>query len=274
MREEVIQPSQESRLVDGVNLQDVSYLRTQISNVVFVGEIGARDEEWVLIDAGMATSADAILREAEDRFGRSRPRCILLTHGHFDHVGALIPLAHHYDVPIYAHPLELPFLTGQADYLPPDATVGGGMMSLLSPLYPYHGIDMGDAMRPLPADGTVPGLPEWRWIHTPGHTEGHVSLFRDRDRAVIAGDAFVTVRQESAYAVLTQREELHGPPAYFTTDWNAARHSVRLLQALQPKWAVTGHGKPMYGHALSDGLEALAHDFDKVSRPAHGRYVQ
>lgn len=272
MEKDVFSGQNELQLVDDRNLQDVRYLRTQISNVVLVGEIGAQDEGWVLIDAGMPGSEQAILREVEDRFGLTRPHCIILTHGHFDHVGALIPLAHHYDVPIYAHALELPYLTGQADYPPADPTVGGGLMSLISKVYPKHGIDMGDAVRMLPEDGTVPGLPEWRWIHTPGHTEGHVSLFRERDRAMIVGDAFTTVKQESAYAVLTQNEELHGPPAYFTTDWDMARHSVRRLQAMQPQWAVTGHGRPMHGQLLRDGLEALARDFDIVARPAHGRY--
>ena len=41
-------------------------------------------------------------------------------------------------------------------------------------------------------------MPGWRWVHTPGHTAGHVSLFRDADRTLIAGDAFVTTKQESA----------------------------------------------------------------------------
>ena len=42
------------------------------------------------------------------------------------------------------------------------------------------------------------------------------------DRTLIAGDAFITTKQESAYAVATQRPELHGPPMYFTPDWRSA----------------------------------------------------
>ena len=69
---------------------------------------------------------------------------------------------------------------------------------------------------------------------TPGHTPGHVSLWRADDQAVIAGDAFITTSQESVYAVMTQREELHGPPQYFTTDWDAAKLSVQKLADLNP----------------------------------------
>jgi glyoxylase-like metal-dependent hydrolase (beta-lactamase superfamily II) len=116
-------------------------------------------------------------------------------------------------------------------------------------------------------------MSDWEWHHTPGHTPGHVSLFRARDRALVAGDAFVTTKQESLSAVWAQREELHGPPMYYTPDWDAARASVQRLAQLAPSVAVTGHGLPMRGPGLAEGLDALARDFDRVARPAYGRYV-
>lgn len=109
-----------------------------------------------------------------------------------------------------------------------------------------------------------------RWIHTPGHTPSHISLFRDKDRTLIAGDAFVTVKQESLYKVITQQKEVNGPPRYLTTDWEAARNSFK---ALKPSVAVTGHGKPVYGKELSDGLERLVQEFDRIAIPDHGRFV-
>jgi glyoxylase-like metal-dependent hydrolase (beta-lactamase superfamily II) len=100
-----------------------------------------------------------------------------------------------------------------------------------------------------------------------------VSFFRDADRALIAGDAFVTTKQESALAVLTQRPELHGPPMYFTPDWESAWRSVKALAALEPQLAVTGHGQPMRGPQLAADLHDLARDFDVRAMPSHGRYV-
>ena len=64
-------------------------------------------------------------------------------------------------------------------------------VATLSRFFPRRPIDLGDAILPLPDDGSIPGIGEWRWIHTPGHSPGHVSLFRDYDRALVAGDAFV-----------------------------------------------------------------------------------
>lgn len=74
-------------------------------------------------------------------------------------------------------------------------------MPLLAPLFPRRPIDVSRWLQRLPEDGSVPQMPGWRWIHTPGHTPGHISFWRERDRTIIAGDAFITTNQESAYAV-------------------------------------------------------------------------
>lgn len=113
----------------------------------------------------------------------------------------------------------------------------------------------------------------FRWIHTPGHSPGHVSLFREGDRALIAGDAFATVKQEYLDKVLTQEQEISAPPRYLTTDWKAAKESVVKLEALKPTVAVTGHGLPMSGELLSNSLEKLVREFDSIATPDHGKYV-
>ena len=255
-------------------LDDLAYLCTQIVNVVFVGRPGGGDRSWVLIDAGMPGNAQRIIKAAENRFGPGiRPSAIVMTHGHFDHVGSLGPLADAWDAPIYAHRFELPYLTGRSAYPPPDTTVGNGLFSAMSWLFPPGPFDLGDRVRPLPEDGSVPGLPDWRWVATPGHTPGHISLFRDSDRSLIAGDAFITTRQESILSVMTQRVEIHGPPMYYTPDWASSARSVLDLAALRPDIAITGHGIPLRGPALRTSLDFLARDFERIAVPPHGRYV-
>jgi glyoxylase-like metal-dependent hydrolase (beta-lactamase superfamily II) len=145
-------------------------------------------------------------------------------------------------------------------------------MSVMSALFPKAPIDLGSRVHALPADGSVPGMLGWRWIPTPGHSPGHVSYVRDVDRTLVAGDAFVTTKQESFVAALTQREEMHGPPMYFTPDWESARESLRHLASYAPTVAITGHGPPMRGERLRRALEQLAAHFDEWARPAHGRY--
>ena len=254
---------------------DVARLRIAFVNVYFVGS-ARRDgaKPWALVDAGLSSGAAQILGIAAERYGPDvRPSAIILTHGHFDHVGALEALLGVWDVPVYAHSLELPFLTGRSDYPPPDPTVGGGLIARLSPLFPERGIDLSGRIQSLPSNGDVPGMPGWHWVHTPGHAPGHVSLFRASDRTLIAGDAVTTTKPESVFAVATQRQELHGPPAYFTIDWDAARQSAATIASLKPALLATGHGDPMSQETLADDLAELARDFDRRERPRRGRYV-
>ncbi|WP_237479720.1 MBL fold metallo-hydrolase [Lichenibacterium dinghuense] len=254
---------------------DIAYRRLAMVNAVFVGEMSAGDRGWVLVDAGVMGTRGLIEAAAAARFGPgARPSAIVLTHGHFDHVGALEELVAAWDVPVYAHPLEMPFLDGSSAYPPGDPSVGGGLMASLAGLYPTKPVDVSGRLRPLPEDGSVPEMEGWRWIHTPGHAPGHVSLWREEDRALIVGDAFVTTAPESAYATAVQAPEIHGPPRYFTVDWAASRDSVVRLAALRPALVVTGHGRAMAGEAMLAGLDALARDFDAVAVPAEGRYVE
>lgn len=254
-------------------LPDLYQYTVQIVNVVFYGE--PNKDDFVLIDAGMPYSADKIIEVAKHRFGvDSRPKAIILTHGHFDHVGAVIELIKYWNVPVYAHKLELPHLTGEEDYQDPDTTVNGGLVAKMSSLFPEQAVNLKDHVQALPEDGSVPFMPDFRWIHTPGHTQGHVSLYREKDGALVAGDAFITVKQDSLYNVLTQKVSIYGPPRYFTTDWAEAERSVQKLEELKPGAVITGHGQPLVGKELTDRLHLLVNNFNEIAKPNSGRYVE
>ena len=244
-----------------------AYLPLTIENVYFVGEPG---QPWILVDAGVPGMTARILAAVAERYGENaRPEAILLTHGHTDHAGSAAALAETWNVPIYVHPLEFPYLTGKSKYPPKDPTVGGAM-ALLSRVFPMDVTDLTGLLQPLPDGGVVPGLPDWQWHFTPGHSPGHVSYFNADKSVLLAGDAFATVNLNSFAALLTKKQDISLPAPPFTCDWDAARKSVALLAGLDPIAIGAGHGAPMSGPNIPADLRHFAATF---TPPAHGRYV-
>ena len=245
---------------------DVGWLPISFVNVYFVGRPGG---PWVLIDAGLPGRSSQIRAAAAARYGTaSRPEAILLTHGHWDHVGSAQRLAEGWDVPIYAHTLEHPYLTGRSAYPPPDPTIGGAI-AFLSRFMPSTAYDFGARLRPL-SSKQVPGLPDWEWLPTPGHSPGHVSFFRPADRVLLAGDAFATMDMDSWSGLVTRRQRLARAGAPFNSDWAATRASVELLAKLRPNVVGCGHGIPISEH---DIVARLARFAERFRAPRHGRYV-
>jgi hydroxyacylglutathione hydrolase len=99
---------------------------------------------------------------------------ILLTHTHFDHVGAVAPLARATGAPVYCPRLEVPVLADIMAFVP---WPGFG---------PYESYD---------ADETVEGGERLQLagfdvevLFTPGHSPGHVTYAIDSERALFSGD--------------------------------------------------------------------------------------
>lgn len=230
------------------------------------GYMVATRRGWYLVDTGTAGNAEKIIELAESRFGDRPPEAILLTHGHFDHAGNAAELSDHWDAQIFAHKLELPFLTGKDKYPPPDPTVGG-FMGFMIRFFPNKAYDLEDRVDEFPENP----LPGWRLIETPGHSPGHVSFFRESDRALIAGDAITTVRQCNMVAMISQEPEVWLPPEYYTCDWDKARESVEKLVDLEPNVIAAGHGKPMRGDMALNQLQQLAETWPA---PEGGRYTE
>jgi len=233
----------------------VAVVPTLIANAYLVGDAAS----WVLVDACTPGNASRIQRAAEFRFGHgARPRAILLTHGHFDHAGSAGSLADGWGVPIYAHRLEIPYLTGNSHY-PPFNLSSPGFFTRIARFFPTSTVDLGQRVAVLEPDQSIPGLPDWEMIETPGHTPGHVAFFRRTDAALLAGDAVTTMNLDSFVDTIARRKRVCRPPVPATSNWKDARRSVELLAGLHPSLIAAGHGLPMRDAAGE--LTRLAENF-------------
>ncbi|MEI6349967.1 MAG: MBL fold metallo-hydrolase [Verrucomicrobiota bacterium] len=249
---------------------DVAWHPVGLVNVYFIGRPG---DKWVLVDTGTPGHAAEVRAAAEARFGKDRPDAIVLTHGHFDHSGNALELAKEWRVPIYAHHLELPYVTGRSPYPPQDPLIGG-FLGLASMFMPTSGADLSERVEEIPDPPKlyekVPSLVGWQWIHTPGHSPGHLSLFRESDATLLAGDALATESMESLRALIKKKPELSAGPIPFNCDWQATAKSVRRLSELQPRTIAAGHGIPISGGELAEQLSTFA---ESLMPPKRGRYA-
>ena len=158
----------------------------------------ANDTEAVVIDPGY--EADTIL----DALAGKALKAILLTHGHFDHVGAVKELVAETGCDVYIHAAEAT--------MPPMVTAG--------PLYFTHTYDEGDTVSP------IEGL-ELTVLHTPGHTPGSVCLLMGNE--MFSGDTL--------FACSFGRTDLPGG------DPRKMMESLRRLASLQGNFFIhPGHG--------------------------------
>ncbi len=162
--------------------------------------IVANDGRCVIIDPGYEADTIAFFLQKHSLTADT----IFLTHGHFDHVGAVKALVEKLHCPVYIHEAELS--------MPKLFTAGA--------VYYTHTYGEGDQV-------SAAGL-SFRVLHTPGHTPGSVCL--------ITGD--VCFSGDTLFANSCGRTDLPGG------DWATLRRSLNRLKQLEEDFTVLpGHGE-------------------------------
>ena len=89
-------------------------------------------------------------------------------------------------------------------------------------------------------------------LETPGHTLGHVSFFREKDRVLICGDVMMGM------SFLTFRAGVYRPFGPFSYDMHLNYQSAKRLAGLRPKVVCFGHGPVLRDAAKLDRLRAAS----------------
>lgn len=197
-----------------------------------------------LVDAGSRHDAGRIAKAVGDR-----PVALhALTHVHPDHQGSSKVLVERYRVP-FAVPAgeEQQAEAGTFDGLTP----GTRRSRFVERVFGGPGAAVDRTL----AEGDEIGG-GFTAVALPGHTPGQLGYWRERDRVLVAGDAF----RNLSYS--TGRGYPATPPWFFTVDVTEARRSIERIAALRPTVLAVGHGRPLTGEAdIQRALEtALARD--------------
>ena len=213
-------------------------IRLSWSNAFILGD-GA---DFILVDAGTPRDKIALARILPLPQS-SRCHALWLSHAHPDHAGSMAFVARRYNTPVVAHEAERPFIESGQLYAPPHA-IQRAAFRLGAPMWPVRPCRLSRAL----SGGEVLESPagDWLVVHTPGHTDGHVSFFRERDGVLLAGDSLLNILP------WTRRTGLTLPLRLFTQDSEQAMESARILARLRPRVLLAGHGE-----ALLDAEEPL-----------------
>jgi glyoxylase-like metal-dependent hydrolase (beta-lactamase superfamily II) len=181
----------------------------------------------VLVDAGGRPDAGRIIKQLRDH----KVTAHALTHAHPDHQGSSHAVCTKLGIPYWVHRDDVEVAEDPSLILKrqPPKPLNRLMYKMFAG--PAHPVD-----RALEEGDEIAGF---EVLHTPGHAKGHVSLWRESDRVLIAGDVLNT-----AHPFLMKRG-LREPLEVFTPDVPENRGSIKRLAALDPALLLVGHGPPL-----------------------------
>lgn len=188
-------------------------------NVYLVGD--------VLVDAATRQAKRRIFRQLSGR----KLAAHALTHVHPDHQGSSHAVCERYGVPLWCGERDAPAMETPGGVTGPEAPRWLKRVQERWWVGPPHRVD-----RVLREGDEVAGFTV---LDTPGHTPGHISLWRESDRVLILGDVLNNMN------LITAVPGLHEPPPMFTPDVASNRASIRKLAELRPTLVCFGHGPPL-----------------------------
>jgi hydroxyacylglutathione hydrolase len=179
----------------------------------------------VVVDAGTKGAARRLIKALKGHAVGAHA----LTHGHPDHAGGSKRLVAAFEIPVWAGERDRADVeSGRPTAAETWARPAVVRLTRYEPVGVARSLHEGDDI----GHGFVV-------LDTPGHSDGHVSFWRERDRTLVVGDVLFHL------SLLTTAPGLREPPAILTRDPRLNRESARRLAVLEPELALFGHGPPL-----------------------------
>lgn len=177
----------------------------------------------VLVDAGTPRHGGRILSALVGHPVRSH----VVTHAHIDHAGSTRRVTEALDIPVWAGAVDAADVESGRPPVPMSGVAGrvGERMGRFPAATVSRRLEAGDTVGP----GFVV-------LDTPGHTRGHISLWREADRVLVCGDVVASMH------LLTTAPGFQQPITRFTMDPAQNRASIRRIAELEPALVLPGHG--------------------------------
>ena len=183
----------------------------------------------ILVDTGLPRSYKKITGYIEG-LGRKPTdiSVIVLTHFHIDHVGSAKKMKELTNAKVAVHEFDADFVAGKKAPPKPKNLIFRALSSFVK----------ADSVEPdlvLKENDKVGRL---NVIHTPGHSEGSISLIDNVQKAIFVGDAVRFVDGK-----------IEGPPEGFTLDPQKAKKSIERISTFNFDVMLSGHGQPLMPNA-------------------------